>query len=277
MKWRSHIALTFSIISRHFKYFFNDEEFIRGLKEGLIEVDEKSDLIAYANRGAIYWYKTPHHSPASKKFAKYYAYLSLYFLRNGAQFMAGKMLGRALHYVQDMSISPKAILQHTLIEDIVDALIAKGVPRVQPTNEDIDEVVSVRGSRDAEDAVRIAAEKTYALLSWFESESSKDVDVAETLGKLRRVEIAKRVASILITIGFLWFLDHTFLQLLGGLFEVIRRLFDPSTWYAALIILLIIAGVCYVITSPIRGLRTKAHWDAFKAGLSKLEVDGALY
>jgi len=287
VKWKSHIALTFSIISRHFKYFFNDDEFIGGLKEGLIEVDERSDLIAYADRGAIYWYKIPHHSPTSKKFAKYYAYLSLYFLRNGAQFMASKMLGRALHYIQDMAISPRAILQHSLIEDVIDGIVSKSVTRVQPIdNLDIDKIVSVKGSRDAEEAVRIATERTYLLLKWYEGESHKRVDSHKLLRKLKVMRICKGVMSALLitsvfTTAFLWLgpLGLTVLQFLCAL--IVAPLVDFwSYWYCLVYIFLFslfIGWLIYFITSPIRNWRPKIYWDCFKAGLIRLKERGAIY
>jgi len=286
VRWVTHKRITFLIVSSKFRFLFNNKEFIDGLSDGLIEPDIYPDIYL---SGAI---GVPHHTIRANKLVEYYACLSLYFLRNDRHYDSGKALGRAIHYIQDMTFDigkPFLKFYHDQFEEEVnriseDKAYLRDIIDEVTTTDDLTEIAKVKKAKVPKDAVREATKRTYQLLSWFVSESERPIDLSTILRKLRVVKVAKAIASTIAVTMILWIIDRL-LQSFGGLVKFfltgISYALNPEYQIGATIFLLLfssfIVGICYAVVSSIKGIRTKVHWEAFKAGVLKIDFEGAIY
>ncbi len=110
MKWRDHIIILKNVLN-----YLNiklDEKFIKNLFEGVIEPDIKHDIYL-KNRKLV-----RQHDARNRELVNYYLKLSIYLYIRGRGEEAGKALGRAIHYAQDLLLKRRKYL----IIDIHDKL-----------------------------------------------------------------------------------------------------------------------------------------------------------
>ncbi len=101
MKWKSHVAIARAIS----KEMDLPEELEHALCIGSVEPDTRPDAAYWRNRnGRLYIGRAPHHQPPTGTIMAYvWRARKAYLLGN--TYWAVKSVGRALHYVQDKSVS----------------------------------------------------------------------------------------------------------------------------------------------------------------------------
>ncbi|MCS7139418.1 MAG: hypothetical protein N3F04_00685 [Candidatus Nezhaarchaeota archaeon] len=165
---------------------------INGIMDGIIDPDKNPDKVFYVTRkGVVKEYLTPHHAPI-KELINYYFELSLYHFRWGDGYKAGFMLGRALHYVQDGSLTRRRYLildVHEAEEKTID-----DITMIPQRIEDVCRGVSVEGkkrSSRAIEAVCIALRESKNIVEGFVMETQRIVDVDELRKRVKRIRLAK--------------------------------------------------------------------------------------
>lgn len=119
MKWRTHTAIAKAIAEA----LGLDRELRRALSSGSIDPDRHHDVtVRVSRRGRMYVARVPHHNPGLRLVMKHVWKARKSYLR-GDDFEALRSLGRALHYVQDMSVSRGILgLSHNSREDKIASL-----------------------------------------------------------------------------------------------------------------------------------------------------------
>lgn len=101
MKWKTHIAIARAIS----KSLNLPKELEKALSQGSIEPDKYPDKIIKVGRGfRIYTLSASHHNPDIGIIMKHIWNARFYYL-SGDEFKAMKSIGRAIHYIQDKSVS----------------------------------------------------------------------------------------------------------------------------------------------------------------------------
>ncbi len=101
MKWKTHIAIARAIS----KSLNLSKDLEKALSQGSIEPDKYPDKVLRVGRkGRVYTASAPHHDPELRVIMKHIWNVRLAYL-SGSDFQAMKSLGRALHYIQDKSVS----------------------------------------------------------------------------------------------------------------------------------------------------------------------------
>ena len=116
MKWRSHIAIAKALADR----LGLDERSGKALSDGSIDPDRYPDsIIRVGRRGRVYASRAPHHNPSIRIVMRHVWNARMAYLK-GDRVRAARSLGRALHYVQDKSLSKGFLgLSHGSREDEV--------------------------------------------------------------------------------------------------------------------------------------------------------------
>jgi len=101
MKWKTHIAIAKAIS----KSLNLPKDLEKALSQGSIEPDKYPDkVLRVGRRGRVYTASAPHHDPELGIIMKHIWNARLAYL-SGDDFHTMKSLGRALHYIQDKSVS----------------------------------------------------------------------------------------------------------------------------------------------------------------------------
>jgi len=101
MKWKTHTAIARAIS----KSLNLPKDLEKALSQGSIEPDKYPDkVLRVGRRGRVYTVSAPHHDPELGVIMKHIWNARLAYL-SGDDFQAMKSLGRALHYIQDKSVS----------------------------------------------------------------------------------------------------------------------------------------------------------------------------
>jgi len=101
MKWKTHTAIARAIS----KSLNLPKDLEKALSQGSIEPDKYPDkVLRVGRRGRVYTASAPHHNPELRVIMKHIWNARLAYL-SGDDFQAMKSLGRALHYIQDKSVS----------------------------------------------------------------------------------------------------------------------------------------------------------------------------
>lgn len=115
MKWKSHISIAKAIALE----MGLPEELERGLCNGSVEPDRRPDAAFREQGRGLRIVRAPHHDPPAGTIMAYlWRARKAYLLGN--DYWAVKNLGRALHYVQDKSVSPgRGFRRHDAREEYV--------------------------------------------------------------------------------------------------------------------------------------------------------------
>ncbi len=101
MKWKTHTSITRAIS----KSLNLPKDLEKALSQGVIDPDKYPDkVLRVGRRGRIYTATASHHDPDIGMIMKHIWNARLSYL-NGDNIQAMKSLGRALHYIQDKSVS----------------------------------------------------------------------------------------------------------------------------------------------------------------------------
>ncbi len=119
LKWRTHTAIAEAIAEA----LGLDRRLRRALSSGSIDPDRYPDVtVRVGRRGRTYVARAPHHNPGLRLIMKHVWKARKSYLK-GDDFEALRSLGRALHYLQDMSVSKGILgLSHDSKEDEVASL-----------------------------------------------------------------------------------------------------------------------------------------------------------
>jgi len=102
LKWRTHIRILKAVIEIAFKNL--DAELVRGLFRGIVEPDKLPDYDVKKRR------LVKQHDKTVKELVKYYLRLAIYLYNSGKVEEAGRALGRAIHYAQDLVLKRRRYL-----------------------------------------------------------------------------------------------------------------------------------------------------------------------
>jgi len=115
MKWKSHTSIARAIAQE----LALPEELERALCAGSVEPDRRPDAAYRETRAGVRIGRAPHHQPPTGTIMAYLWRSRRAYLQ-GNDYWAVKSLGRALHYVQDKSVSPgRRFRQHDRREEEV--------------------------------------------------------------------------------------------------------------------------------------------------------------
>jgi hypothetical protein len=115
MKWKSHVSIARAISAE----MCLPEELERGLCNGSVEPDRRPDLAYRENGRRLRIVRAPHHNPPTGTIMAYLWRARRAYLI-GNDYWAMKNLGRALHYIQDKSVSPgRRFRRHDAREEYV--------------------------------------------------------------------------------------------------------------------------------------------------------------
>lgn len=114
MKWKTHTSIA-RVISKSLNL---PKDLEKALSQGSIEPDKYPDkILRVGRRGKVYTTTASHHDPELEIIMKHIWDARLAYLR-GDDFSAMRSLGRALHYIQDKSLSKGFLgLSHDFKED----------------------------------------------------------------------------------------------------------------------------------------------------------------
>ncbi|MCS7099763.1 MAG: hypothetical protein NZ925_05425 [Sulfolobales archaeon] len=213
-------------------------DLVDGVLSGIADPDRVPDRMIYVSargRGRVVVREcyASHHDP-ERGLVDYYFNLSLYYLRRGDSRRAGFMLGRALHYVQDGSLSRSRYL----LRDVHKAE-EKALRELASTPQKVEEVcreVSVedrKKSSRAPEALCIALRESVNILESFSRESAKNVDAArlrEKVGEFRLVKVLT-AAALLLSIPIHQNLLLAFITILA---TAVVALYRPEVYYEAM-------------------------------------------
>lgn len=108
--WQAHRSIVQAVLQE----LPLPREVFEGVMKGVVDPDKTPDrevkLRIYGNKGVSFREGYAKHHGSSRRLVEYYLNLSLYYFRRGDPRRAGFMLGRALHYVQDGSLSRRKFL-----------------------------------------------------------------------------------------------------------------------------------------------------------------------
>ncbi|MBS7288340.1 MAG: hypothetical protein KIH01_06240 [Candidatus Freyarchaeota archaeon] len=116
MKWRTHTAIAKAIAD----VLGLDGSLRKALSSGSIDPDRRPDVtLRVSGRGRVYVARAPHHNPGLRVVMRHVWRARRSYL-GGDDFEALRSLGRALHYIQDMSASKGFLgLSHDSVEGMV--------------------------------------------------------------------------------------------------------------------------------------------------------------
>ncbi len=115
MKWKTHTSIARAIS----KSLNLPKDLEKALSQGSIEPDKYPDKVLRVGRGGVYTTTASHHDPEMKIIMKHIWSARSAHLR-GDDFSTMRSLGRALHYIQDKSVSKGFLgLSHDSREDEV--------------------------------------------------------------------------------------------------------------------------------------------------------------
>ena len=176
MKWRTHIAIA-RAISRSLNL---PKDLEKALSQGSIEPDKHPDkVLRVGRRGRVYSASAPHHNPELGVIMKHVWNARLAYLR-GDDFQAMISLGRALHYIQDKSVSKgflglshekreEELLSQPILEDAIEKgiriavssphFVKKCIKNVKP-KKSLDEILNQACICSAAVAKAVIGEKT---------------------------------------------------------------------------------------------------------------------
>ncbi|MEM0203522.1 MAG: hypothetical protein QXO16_05565 [Archaeoglobaceae archaeon] len=222
MKWRTHIAIAKEIS----KALNLPRELERELCEGIVEPDKFPDEVwKVGRRGRLYRSYMSHHSPEIGVIMDYIWNARLSYLK-GDDLRAMRSLGRALHYVQDMSVSKGFLgLSHDSKEEIVSSLktpreaIEKGIRGAVNSPRYVKNIVnSVKPKKDPNEAMlqacMVSAAIAKAVIS--EKEPSEELIMDFKLAKERYESRTIPIAMLVSILVFVFFFSiHPILSLLA--------------------------------------------------------------
>lgn len=214
------------------------KDLVSGILNGVVDPDRVPDRKVYTyvrSRGRIIVREhcVSHHD-SNRELIDYYFNLSLYYLRRGDEYRAGFMLGRALHYVQDGSLSRRRYLlfdTHRSEE--------KAINNMASTPQKIGEIcreVSVENrekSSRALEALCIALKESVKTIESFSGESARNVDAARLREKVREFRLVKvlTTAALLLSIPIHQNILLSFTTILAA---AVVALYRPKTYYEAM-------------------------------------------
>ncbi|MEM3511640.1 MAG: hypothetical protein QXW47_09880 [Candidatus Jordarchaeales archaeon] len=160
MKWRTHMAIARAIADA----LGLDKKARNALSAGSIDPDRHPDMaVRVGRRGKVYVARASHHDPSLRLIMKHVWRARKSYLK-GEYIEALRSLGRALHYVQDMSVSKGVLwLSHDLREaraaslNIPAGAVREGVSSAFCSPNYVERTIkSVRPQRDEERALEEA-------------------------------------------------------------------------------------------------------------------------
>lgn len=137
-----------------------------------------------------------HHNPV-EGVIDYYVILSFYYFRRNDRYNAGFMLGRALHYVQDSSLSKFNLANDVdKKEKIINNMFAtpKIIEKLCYGNIEDNEKISLL----AEKTVCVVLEESIKLLNYFVEEIRKPIDIAKIKKEVMKIRLIKMFSIITI-------------------------------------------------------------------------------
>jgi hypothetical protein len=191
VKWNTHITVTRQVLEQVAQIYALPEEFVRAAVEACIEPDkvpdEKYDISLRGGGLSIRLRPVRHHSLSdTEELVDYYIRLSVYAFLRGRYSVAGRALGRAIHYVQDaVLVQVPHSLEHDYVEELVDTVIRSGV---------------VVEDQPISTIVGLLYTRTQEVVTRFLDLVSRSRHVAATVREAKRSFLLDMIAALLTTL-----------------------------------------------------------------------------
>jgi len=226
------------------------KDLVRGLLDGVVDPDRNPDLklIVRSRRRRSYVRRVPvrQHGGVNKALVHYYYCLALYHYRNGNDYMAGRALGRAIHYVQDGVLQRKKWMGlvdvHDELESEIEIMVKEGFDFSTCSQ-------VIKESNKPGEVLCSAYVGTVELLSKFSSEASANVDKEFARSRVRTIKRIKWLSGTLTALAYA-------LAITQALATVVLT---------PLVITALIS---------IASLKPRAYWEAMKAGILIVKPSG---
>lgn len=215
------------------------EDMVKHLLEGVVDPDrvpDKEPRLRLSRRGNIYASMSyARHHGYQRDLVDYYFNLALYYHRRGDGRKSMLMLGRALHYAQDSSLSRRKLLVidvHEIEEDVMNKL-ANTPQRVLDLCKGVVVDKKEMSSR-GDEAVCIALEKTKSMLKRFTEEIGKAIDIRALRNKVIKIRLLKTLLVLALTIpAFINQFDPMFIGM-AFITCIAVYVYKPRTYYEAM-------------------------------------------
>ncbi len=204
MKWKSHVAIA-RAISRQLQL---PPDLEKALCDGSVEPDKRPDAIVGRKNGRWRFGRLPHHA-ASSNLIMFYVRTSRIAFLNGQDYWALKNLGRALHYVQDRSVSVGAFgLTHDRRESRIGELrpspldVQRGLERAVSSPFFVKErLKKLKGRKGPEEAMRQATLVSSAIVGAVLDDSRSQASFLDSYRVVKRRHWFVRLPLAAIILG----------------------------------------------------------------------------
>jgi len=233
MKWKTHITIS-KAISRSLGL---QKDLEKALSQGSIEPDKYPDeVLRVGRRGSVYTAPASHHDPELGVIMKHIWNARLSYL-SGDNIQAMKSLGRALHYIQDKSVSKGFLgLSHGLREEnlsfqtIPEDAIERGINFAICSPHYVKKIIkSVKPKRKLDEIMNQACMCSAAIAKAVIGDKTPSNELVENFKSVRERYRKKTIPIAIGTFGMILIasiITQNFLYIIFGIFAgyIIQRL-----------------------------------------------------
>lgn len=193
MKWTTHITVTRQVLEQLAHRHRLPLEFVESVVEASTEPDRLPDLKYVVDRRGRVLRPRPvfvkHHDLADiESLVDYYVRLAVWAFVRGRYRLAGRALGRAIHYVQDaVLVQVPHSLEHSYVEELVDNAVRT---RIALEEQPISLII------------RLLYERTYEVITKFLELAARSRHAAALIREAKR-HFVLDVLAALITVLFI--------------------------------------------------------------------------